>query len=134
MGDPDEISPDYSKFQSSTQNLFVGKVLENSGNYNVNIDVRNKFFKGDMIEVLSRKGPAKQDKINDIIDISGQSLSFAPQGSKVTISLSTECSTNDLIRKVGLATDPHKQAQKVRSQRSEEKKTNIEHRTSNIEF
>ncbi|RZB29874.1 MAG: putative protease [Desulfobacteraceae bacterium Eth-SRB1] len=111
FGDPDEISPDYSKFQPSTGHLFVGKVLESTGNHYVNIDVRNKFFKGDAIEVLSIKGPVKQDKINDIIDISGQPLSFAPQGSKVNISLSTECSTNDLIRKVGLATDPHRQAQ-----------------------
>ncbi|OEU76826.1 MAG: peptidase U32 [Desulfuromonadales bacterium C00003093] len=100
FGDPDQISPDYSKFQPSTSHLFVGKVLENSGNHYVSIDVRNKFFKGDAIEVLSIKGPVKQDKINDIIDISGQPLSFAPQGSKVSISLSTKCSTNDLIRKV----------------------------------
>jgi len=111
FGDPDQISPDYSKFQPSTGHLFVGKVLESTGNHYVNIDVRNKFFKGDAIEVLSIRGPVKQDKINDIIDISGQPLSFAPQGSKVSISLSTKCSTNDLIRKVDLATDPHRQAQ-----------------------
>ncbi|MBW2662295.1 MAG: U32 family peptidase C-terminal domain-containing protein, partial [Deltaproteobacteria bacterium] len=90
-------------------------------NHHVNIDVRNKFFKSDIIEVLSKKGPARQDKINDIIDINGQSLSFAPQGSEITISLSTECSTNDLIRKVGLATES--QESEVGGQRAEVGKT-----------
>jgi RNA-directed DNA polymerase len=66
---------------------------------NVHIDMRNKIFKGDIVEILMRKGPSRKDKIIQIIDQSGESLSFAQPGSKVTIFLNSDCLPNDLIRR-----------------------------------
>ncbi len=65
----------------------------------MNIEVRNKIFKGDVIEVLRRKRPSRQDKINGILDQDGQSISFAQPGSKVTIALNDSYAPNDLIRR-----------------------------------
>lgn len=98
FGDIDKISPNYTDYKNTGQ-TFIGKVIGNNGQQNVNIDVRNKMFKGDVIEILTQKGPAKLDKINDIIDSDGESIPFAQPGSKVTIRLDTACYQNDLIRR-----------------------------------
>lgn len=100
--DPEQISPNFEYNLNSGQ-VFVGKVIETSGPQSVNIDVRNKIFKGDVVEILNRKGPAREDKIIRIIDQTGKSLSFAQPGSKVTIILNNDCYANDLIR----TTQPH---------------------------
>lgn len=100
FGDPEQVSPDYKKLNQSSGRLFIGKVCESNGSNGVNIEVRNKFYKGDIVEVLSRKGPVMQDKIDDIFDENSRSLSHAQQGSHVTINIATKCFQNDLIRKV----------------------------------
>lgn len=100
FGDPEQVSPNYKKFNPSNGRLFIGKVCESNGSNGVNIEVRNKFYKGDFIEILSRKGPVMQDKIDDIFDESSLPLSHAQPGSHVTIKIATKCFSNDLIRKV----------------------------------
>ena len=97
--DPSQISPVYEN-QKNTRRMFVGKVTENSAQLGTKIEVRNKIFKGDVIEVLRRKGPVRQDKINAIFDHNGQPLSFAQPGSKVTIALNNDYVPYDLIRRV----------------------------------
>ena len=102
LGDPGQILPNY-KDNKSASHVFIGKVIENTGRQSVKIEVRNKIFKGDVVEVLSRKGPAIQDKINDIIDQNGQSIPFAQPGSIVAVTLAGACLKNDLIRRVDAA-------------------------------
>jgi len=99
FGDPDQISPAYKKTKD-TGHTFVGKVTESATQLGTKIEVRNKVFKGDVIEVLGRKGPAKQDKINAIFDQDGQSLLFAQPCSNVFVSLNNDYTSNDLIRRV----------------------------------
>lgn len=99
FGDPDQISPAYEKTKD-TGHTFIGKVTESATQLGTKIEVRNKVFKGDVIEVLGRKGPAKQDKINAILDQDGQSLLFAQPCSNVFVSLNNDYTSNDLIRRV----------------------------------
>ena len=99
FGDPSQISPVYEN-KKNTSHMFVGKVTENAAQLGTKIEVRNKIFKGDVIEVLRRKGPVRQDKINAIFDHNGQPLSCAQPGSKVTIALNNDYVPYDLIRRV----------------------------------
>ena len=97
--DPNQILPDYENMKNNGH-LFVGKVLEDTQSSDVKIEVRNKIFNGDRVEVLKTKGPPTPDRINAIFDENGLPLSFAQPGSKVFISLNHDYSTNNLIRKV----------------------------------
>jgi len=99
FGDPEQISPFYPN-KTYTDQTFIGKVIDNTGRIGVNIEVRNKFFKGENIEIMRRKGPSIQDKISDIFDEKGRSLAFAQPGSTVAIILSQDCSPYDLIRRI----------------------------------
>jgi U32 family peptidase len=97
--DPHQILPAYENLRHSGQ-IFLGKVLGKSKKHGIKIEVRNKVFKGDTIQVLGRKGPAKNDRIHAIFDDRGQSLDFAQPGSKVFVIMDNACYPNDLIRKI----------------------------------
>ncbi len=101
FGDPDQVVPNYVNYKPLIGHLFVGKVIKRSGKMRMDIEVRNKIFKGDLVEVLGQKGPPTRDTIKDIIDPEGQSLSFAQPGSKVTVICDNDYSPNDLIRRIG---------------------------------
>ena len=96
--DPHQISPTYENLRHSGQK-FIGKVIGKSKKNGIEIDVRNKFFKSDTIQILSRKGPVKNDRIHAIFDDRGQSLDFAQPGSKVFVAMDNACCPNDLIRR-----------------------------------
>ncbi len=98
--DPEQISPNF-EYNLNSGKVFIGRVIDGNGHQSVNIDVRNKIFKGDVVEILNRKGPSREDKIKQIIDQNGESLSFAQPGSRVTIFLNSDCLPNDLIRRAG---------------------------------
>jgi len=96
--DPHQILPGYENLQHSGQK-FIGKVIGKSKKHGIQIDVRNKFFKGDAIQILGRKGPVKNDRIHAIFDDRGQSLDFAQPGSMVFVVMDNACCPNDLIRR-----------------------------------
>ena len=98
FGDPHQISPIYDNLQHSGHK-FIGKVIGQSKKQGIEIDVRNKFFKGNTIQILGRKGPVKNDRIHAIFDDLGNSLDFAQPGSKVFVLLDNACYANDLIRR-----------------------------------
>lgn len=97
--DPHQISPAYENLRNSGQK-FIGKVTGKSEKHGIKIEVRNKIFKGDTIQVLGRKGPVKNDRIHSIFDDRGQPLAFAQPGSMVFVAMDNACYPNDLIRKV----------------------------------
>jgi putative protease len=97
--DPHQISPAYENLRNSGQK-FIGKVTGKSKKHGIKIEVRNKIFKGDTIQVLGRKGPVKNDRIHSIFDDRGQPLAFAQPGSMVFVAMDNACYPNDLIRKV----------------------------------
>lgn len=99
FADPKQISPNF-EYNINHGQLFIGKVINQVGHKSVSIDVRNKIFKGDDVEILTRKGHSRKDKIMQIIDQNGESLSFAQPGSKVSISLNNNYLPNDLIRRL----------------------------------
>jgi len=62
--------------------------------------VRNKISVGDTIEILRQKGAAVREYIRGIRDESGQVIPIAQSGSRVFISIDSDCGVNDLIRRV----------------------------------
>jgi putative protease len=90
----------YDQTKSSTGYTFIGKVLNSNGRGKVDIEVRNKIFVSDIVEILVRKGPARPDKISRIFKKDGQILSLAQPGEIVTIELNQSCAPNSLIRRV----------------------------------
>lgn len=99
LGDPSQAVPDYSENVFAYETVFAGKVLER-GSKRVMIEVRNKIFKKDDIEILTAKGPVRRVRLNDIFDQEGKSVPFAQPNSIVTIATDTECLPNDLIRRI----------------------------------
>ena len=64
------------------------------------MEVRNKIFNNEKIEVLTPNKPIIIDKILDIIDAHQQPTEIAQPGSTVTLKLEHKYSPNDLIRRV----------------------------------
>ena len=98
--DPSQIAPNVDKAINVLNHTFVAKVLEPIDEHTVTIHVRNKIYKDDDVDIFTRSGPARLDKIKEIVDENGQSINYAQPGSKVTIRLNSACLTNDLIRRV----------------------------------
>jgi putative protease len=99
FNDPDQEKANVSKSISCTDKLFVGKGIEKIDDHKTIIEARNKMFKGDIVEIIGKKGPARCDKINDLLDNTGRSIPFAQPGSIVTAVFDISCSKNDIIRK-----------------------------------
>mgnify|MGYP001814857351 CR=1 FL=1 len=96
FGDPEQV-------QANSTNLinkgatFVGKVLAYE-NQDVLLDVRNKFFKTDSLEILTKHGPAKRTTIKAMADKDRVPVELAQPGSRVWATLSASCEVNDLLR------------------------------------
>jgi putative protease len=99
FNDPNQILQNFENMKNNGH-MFVGKVLADTHPSGVKIEVRNKIFNGDRVEVLKTKGPPIPDRINAIFDEKGHPLPFAQPGSRVFVSLNHDCSANDLIRKI----------------------------------
>lgn len=99
FNDPDQISPTYENIRNHGH-TFVGKVIGKSGKHVIKLDVRNKIFNGDTIQILGKKGPSSRNKISAIFDHFGTPLAFAQPGSKVFVEIKKDCSINDIIRRI----------------------------------
>jgi len=97
--DPDQTALEYESENIAGQ-TFIGKVINKLKPFCAAIEVRNKVFKGDVIEVLRKKGASVQDNIIDIYDENGRSLPFAQPGSRVAVLLNGDYDCNDLVRRV----------------------------------
>ncbi len=104
LGDPDQVIPNYAGPRQETDGRFVAKVTRTVSPGVIDVEVRNKMFTGDPVEIFKRKGPAERSTIEAIRGEDGQAVSFAQPGSRVTIALSGHCSPHDLIRTVGTGT------------------------------
>ena len=99
FGDPDQASLEYESKNRSGP-TFVGKVIDSTEALRAKIEVRNKIYRGDAIEVLRNKGPIVQDEVVEIYDEKGRSVPFAQPGSSVSLLLNHNYASNDLIRRV----------------------------------
>jgi len=103
--DPDQIAPNFENRMPETIQTFLGKVVETPGRHQVIIDVRNKIFTGESIEILTRNGPPAAERILKITDNAGCSLPHAQPNSQVTLLLQGDYDTWDLIRRPGQNAD-----------------------------
>ncbi len=79
----------------------MAEIVEVSEDGSVICHIRNKIQKGDAVEILTRKGPARADTVRDLFDLSGAPLDFTQTGTHVRILLNGRYDVHDLIRKAG---------------------------------
>jgi putative protease len=101
LGDPDQTSPNYDKINPVSVYKFVAKVIDADGPDQATVEVRNKVFKDDRIEILSQSGPVRKGMIQKIVNLEGQTTTFAQPGWKVKMTINTNTFPNDLIRRKG---------------------------------
>ncbi len=99
LGDIDNTRPNYAG-NSASGHRFIAKVLKPLSPRQVRVEVRNKIFQGDDIEIITPEVPNRMDSIGAIHDADGQSVDFAQPGSLVVLTLKTSCNPSDLIRSV----------------------------------
>jgi len=102
FGAPDSTRIEYDKSVSGSHAVFLAKVLANGPDAQpgkIPVEVRNKLFVGEPIEVFRKNGPVTKDRIHQIFDTAGSSIEFAQPGSNVFLSLDFQYQENDLIRR-----------------------------------
>lgn len=99
FGDLDDQSANIDNRTPPTIQLFLGKVLATGGPQTVRLDVRNKIFQGEAVEVIGKKGAPTPDRIETIINEKGESAPFAQPNEQVTVTLTGTYEKNDLIRR-----------------------------------
>jgi U32 family peptidase len=100
FGNPSETIPFYEADRSINHQLFIGKILCTINHNKALVEVRNKVFKGELIEVLSQKGPSREDVILDMVDSNNKRMDYAQPGSLITMSFNSKCATNELLRRL----------------------------------
>ena len=101
FNDPDGILPFYEKDSLRNKQTFIGKVITAESENGIMVDIRNKVFTGEQIEISGRKESAVKDTILRIESSDGRLLSCAQPGMKVYLKISSCCRPNDLIRRPG---------------------------------
>mgnify|MGYP001764633006 CR=1 FL=1 len=81
-----------------TIHRFVGKIVEKTGPQTMKVAVRNRILVGDAVEILTKKGPAVQDRVISMIDKKGLDTAVAQPNTVVTMTLSRDYEPLDLIR------------------------------------
>ena len=99
FGNPEQVAANFSKEKPPTRLRFAGKILETTGKRGTKVEIRNKIFKGDAVEVFRQTGASTIDIVDAIIDREGNPVSFAQPLSKVTLVLKGRYVQNDLIRR-----------------------------------
>jgi len=100
FGKREETIPNYPDIRPATERTFIGKITGIDGGSIPVMNVRNRFFVNDQIDLLGRKGPAKRDVIRKIINQEGNEAPLAQPGSTVKIVINNECHINDLVRRI----------------------------------
>lgn len=101
FGDPDQISPNFDNYKSFLDHVFMAEIVDVSEDGSVICHIRNKIQKGDAVEILTRKGPARADTVRDLFDLNGAPLDFTQTGTHIRIVLNGRYDVHDLIRKAG---------------------------------
>jgi len=99
LGDVDNTRPNYAGNRPG-DNRFIAKVMESLSANRVRVEVRNKLFNGDHVEIITPGRPNLVDRIQAIHDAENQSAEFAQPGSLVTLTFNRSYMPHDLIRKV----------------------------------
>ncbi len=97
MGTPSRKSQNYAPPQPPIYAL-AAKVLSTAGQNRAHIEVRNQLRLHTPVEIIKPCGPALPDRISGIMDIEGRQVDVAQPGSRVTVTLSSNCDRYDLLR------------------------------------
>jgi putative protease len=103
--DPEQVAANHAKVKKHFRLRIVGKVLDAAGNGRTGVEVRNKVYEGDAVEVLRRSGSPVRDTVLGIIDQNKQAVSFAQPGSRVTLVMNQLYAPNDIIRRIEESAD-----------------------------
>ncbi len=98
--DPKQILPNTTNRLADSGHRFVAKIVGRSRPGFVDIDVRNKLFQNDMVEVIRKGLPIRQDRIGKIVDPQNGIVKFAQPGSQVAVELKGAYHPMDLIRRI----------------------------------
>ncbi len=98
FGNPGQAEAIFSDENPPPGLRFAGKILASTGRAGTKVEVRNKIFPGDQVEIFRRNGASAQDKIDTIIDCDGHRLPFAQPQSRVNLVMAGRYAQNDLIR------------------------------------
>ena len=99
LGDPEQVSSNlHGRIRAGL--LFLAKVLKSNGNGKMLVEVRNQFRRNDKIEIISARGSVRTDNILKIVDQDQQEMDVVNPGNQVEITLGSDTSPNDIIRKV----------------------------------
>jgi putative protease len=101
FGDPDQVAPNYINDKPLKGRCFIGKVIGSTGKHLMTVEVRNKIFKKEKVEVLKKTGPLASDQVMDIITSDGISVDYAQPGSVVSFEMNDSYLPNDLVRRIG---------------------------------
>jgi U32 family peptidase len=99
FGNPSETIPFYEADKLINHQLFIGKILRTINRNKALVEVRNKVFKGELVEILPQKGPSREDVILDMEASNGERLDYAQPGSLITMSFNSKCFANELLRR-----------------------------------
>ena len=99
FGAPEPPLPGEDQGGDETIQRLIGKVLAHIAPNRIRLDVRNKFFKGEPVEILPQTGPARADQIAEIYDEDGRMIPFAQPNTCVIATLQGICGKNDLVRR-----------------------------------
>ena len=97
---PSETLPFYEVDKSANHQLFIGKIIRKINHNKALVAVKNKVFKGEILEVLPRSGPCREDVILDMMALDGEKIDHAQPGSLITIAFRKECFPNELLRRL----------------------------------
>jgi putative protease len=103
FGDPEQTSPHLSDQKCTPNYRFAGKVLDTVDGHRVRLQIRNKLFTNDRVEVVSPGVFGQTDRLLTLTDQDGSPLEFAQPGSTVVAEFNRVYRTNDLIRRNGEA-------------------------------
>ena len=100
FGPPDQEADPLAPPPPGGDFRLVGKVLGNSDGAEVRLEVRNRFYPDDRVEIISPGRPIVTDRILSIRDDDGALIEVARPGFVVTVGLSHACRRWDLLRTV----------------------------------
>ncbi|MGD9251565.1 MAG: U32 family peptidase [Desulfobacterales bacterium] len=100
FGPPDQETDPLAPPPPGADFRLVGKVLGNIDGAEVRLEVRNRFYPGDRVEIISPGRPIVTDRIQSIRDDDGALTEVARPGAFVSVRLSHACRRWDLLRTV----------------------------------
>lgn len=100
FGPSNEQSSNLDNTHQGKIHSFIGKITDKKSPSRYLVDIRNRLFCEDTVEIISPAGPPKISKVLKIDDGSGTRLEKTNPNTRVCLELAVECEAGDIIRKL----------------------------------